>query len=437
MSLTTIIFLAFYVIGFIATLYNPLYGIVTYIFEWHNHPPYWWWGKDLPDIRWAFSIAMITMLSVFLNRKKLPPLEKINYQPMVWIVLFVMNAYLVSYIAAILPKESLRKAEDLLKIAIHMALFVYIIRRPKNYHLIVWVILLSVGNFGRISFQEGSNRDLGVYAPHATGGNAIAAYVMAVLPFYGIMFLTGKRWEKILSALIVPFIFNMLILENSRAAIVGLLVVVMFSLVWLKGKTRFRMVVAILFAGVIFLQLTNEQFWERQKGIDDYEEDTSSMSRFYLWKGVIHMIGDYPFGVGGEGYEEMVPYYVPELRERIEHTGEKKSAHNTFFNVLSEWGILGLVFYVGFLIQCFVILRSIKRDARLYEDQQFYHFQALALQLSFIAIISAGMFHNQQYLELFFWNAALSISLRNMQLSEISLRLKGDTEALKSYVKPH
>ncbi|RMF57189.1 MAG: hypothetical protein D6748_11710 [Calditrichaeota bacterium] len=260
MSLTTIIFLGLYVIGFILTMYNPLYGLMTYIFEWHNHPPYWWWGKDLPDIRWAFSIALLTMMSVFLNRKKLPKLENLNYQPIIWLILFVLNAYFVSFVAAILPKESMKKAEDLLKIAIHVSLFVYIIRRPKDYHLLIWAILLSVGNFGRISFQEGSNRDLGVYAPHATGGNAIAAYVMAVLPFYGIMFLRGKRWEKILSVIIVPFIFNMLILENSRAAIVGLLAVAGFSVIWLKGRTRFRMIMALIFAGVIFLQLTNEQF---------------------------------------------------------------------------------------------------------------------------------------------------------------------------------
>ncbi|RMF57190.1 MAG: hypothetical protein D6748_11715 [Calditrichaeota bacterium] len=161
------------------------------------------------------------------------------------------------------------------------------------------------------------------------------------------------------------------------------------------------------------------------------------MSRIYLWKGVIKMLGDHPLGVGGEGYEEVVPDYVPELRHRIEHTGEKKSAHNTFFNVLSEWGPFGLIFYTGFLIHCFVLLRAIKKDAKRFEEMEFYHFQALALQLSFIGIIVAGMFHNQQYLELFFWNAAFSISLRNMQLEEISLREKGDYQALESFAKPH
>lgn len=437
MSLTTIIFLALYIIGFILTIYNPLYGLVTYIFEWHNHPPYWWWGKDLPNIRWSFSIALMTMISVFFNRKKLRKLENLNFKPVIWLVLFVLNAYFVSFIAAILPKESMRKAEDLLKITIHVILFIYIIRRPKDYHILIWTILLSVGNFGRIAFQEGTNRNLGVVAPHATGGNAIAGYVMAVLPFYGIMFLRGKKWEKILSVIIVPFIFNMLILENSRAAIVGLVIVSIFSVIWLRGRTRFRMIMVLIIAGGIFLQLTNEQFWQRQKTIDKYEEDSSSMSRIYLWKGAIRMLRDHPLGVGGEGYEELVFDYVPELRDKLERTGEKKSAHNTFFNILSEWGPFGLFFYIGFLINCLVLLRKIKKDSRRYNGMEFYHFQALALQLSFIGIIVHGMFHNQQYLELFFWNAAFAISLRNMQIEEIYLRERGDLKELESFIKPH
>lgn len=436
MSLTTVVFLILYAIGAILTMYNPLYGIAAYIFEWHNHPPFWWWGRDLPDIRWAFSIALVTLISLILNRKKLPPLENINYKPLFWLIFFVLNAYMVSTISAVVPDQSFLKAQDLLKITIHLALFVYIIRRPKDYHLIIWVILFCVANWGRISFQEGTNRHLGVAAPHATGGNAVAGYVMAVLPFFGIMFFTGKRWEKILSALIVPFIFNMLILENSRAAILALLVVVFFSFLWLKGRTRLQLVGMMFLGALIFFQLTNEQFWQRQEDTE-FEKDTSAMSRIYLWRGVLHMIEDYPFGVGGDGFEELVVEYVPELQRRIERKHERKSAHNTFLNVLSEWGILGLIFYSGFLIHCFLILRNIKRDAQYYEHQKFYHFQAIALQLSFIGIIVDGMFHNQQYLELFFWNAAFTICLRNMQVNEIQLWNKGDFTALESFKKPH
>ncbi|MEZ4763670.1 MAG: hypothetical protein R3C26_10895 [Calditrichia bacterium] len=60
MSLTAIIFALIYFSGMMLTFYNPVFGVLTYIFEWHNHPPYFWWGNDLPDLRWSYSIAIVT-----------------------------------------------------------------------------------------------------------------------------------------------------------------------------------------------------------------------------------------------------------------------------------------------------------------------------------------------------------------------------------------
>ena len=51
MALRTLGFVAVYGVGLVLTLFNPVYGVLTYFFEWHNHPPYFWWGEQLPDLR--------------------------------------------------------------------------------------------------------------------------------------------------------------------------------------------------------------------------------------------------------------------------------------------------------------------------------------------------------------------------------------------------
>ena len=85
----------------------------------------------------------------------------------------------------------------------------FIIRNLKHHRFVIWVMMLGVANFGRVAFQSGSNRDLGVIAPNSTEENAISAHVAAITGFFGLYFLIGKKWEKIVTLLSVPFLINL------------------------------------------------------------------------------------------------------------------------------------------------------------------------------------------------------------------------------------
>ena len=160
---------------------------MTYVWEWHNHPPYWNWGKDLPDLRWSLSIAVLMLGSAMFHKSKLKPLIEPEYKPLAWLTFYILNAGLVSLVFATLPEDSMGKFDSLWKVGVNFALMLYIVRRPKDYRLIILVLLLGVANFGRVAQSEGSNRDLGIMAPNATGGNPIATHVMVSLPFFCII----------------------------------------------------------------------------------------------------------------------------------------------------------------------------------------------------------------------------------------------------------
>jgi probable O-glycosylation ligase (exosortase A-associated) len=420
MSLTGIVFLSVYGIGLLLTLYNPFYGVALYIFEWHNHPPYMWWGSDWPDIRWSYTIALVTVISWVLNRKKLPPLFNPDYKPVIWLVLFIINAYIVSHTVAIIPSESARKAEILLKYVIYFMIMTQLIRTPKNYRLMIWVLLLCVANFGRMAWEEGGNRDFPFMAPNASGDNAIAAHVMTAIPFYLFTFFDPKtnRWQKLLIIFIIPFCFNLIVLANSRGATLGLIVIAVFTLIWTSGKTRLKVVLGVVIGGLMFLQLTNDQFWERQGTIKEYENDGSAMSRIYLWRGAINMMTDYPLGVGGEGYEELAQEYAPELKEKMARDGNK-TVHNTFFNFGTEWGFLGLFFYLGFLAHSFILLIKVKKISKKFPALSSFYYEATAVQLAILGISAAGMFHNRSYAEIVFWLCAFAVILYNMVRTEL------------------
>ncbi|GAB4368350.1 MAG: hypothetical protein Kow0042_09440 [Calditrichia bacterium] len=418
MSITTIVFMTVYLIGIVLTLYHPMYGVLMYFFEWHNHPPYWWWGKNLPDPRWSLLIAALTVVSLILNRKKLRVFEDFNYQPLIWLILIVINSYMVSFLFALDPSESLRKSEVLLKLAINYFLMIYIIRNPREYSWIIFIIIACVANFGRVAWEQGSNRDLGVIAPGATSGNLIASYMMTIVPFYATAFLLGNRWMKLFTIIAVPFVLNALILENSRGTILGLFSMAVVAPFLVKGKLRLRLIIGLVFAAIIFLQLTNQQFWERQSTTTHYKEDSGANTRFILWKGAYNFLKDHPFGGGGDSFIMVADQYCPELREKFMEHGNR-TVHNTYLNTATDWGYAGLILFLGFLIHSIVLMRRVKRDAKYSPDFNFYNIQAVGLLLAMTGALVAYVFYSRQYAENLYWFSAFGVALRNIQLAEM------------------
>ncbi len=436
MGISTLLFLGLYALGLGLTFYNPVYGVATYIFEWHNHPPYWWWGDDLPMLRWSFSVALITLMSVIINKKRLKPLESIEFTPLIWLLLFVVNSYFVSFSHAVLPKDSIALSLDWLKLCVNFFLMVYIIRRPKDYHLVILVLILCVANFGRVAFDVGSNRDLGIMAPNATGGNAVAAHVVTVMPFIGMMFLlASKKWEKAIAVITLPFALNLIILENSRGAFLGLAVLAPLAIIWLKGKLRVQVIAGLIAALLVFFYLAPEEFWNRMSTMEEYEQESSAMSRIYLWQGGVAMMMDNPMGVGGEGFVPLSFQYVPELTSQMLDKGGK-TVHNTFLNVGTEWGFIGLFLYLGFIIHIWIITMRIKRDGKSHPDLMYYYYQAITIQMALIGAMVAGFFIDSQMSEVIFWVSAFALIIRNMQKSEIIYLEEEDVEALESFEKP-
>lgn len=426
MGITTIIFVAVYAIGIVLTLRNPFYGIALYIFEWHNHPPYWWWGDSLPDLRWSFLIVLLIMISIVINRNKIPKLKGADYKPVIWLLLMLVNVYFVNQFLAINPHASSTKLADWFKLIVYYFLIVYLIRSPRDYRLVIWVIILCVGNFGKYAFQEGSHRNTGLSAPGATGGNPIANHVMTTLPFFGVYFLSGKKWQKAIIILLAPFVLNLIILEDSRSAFVGILTIAFVAIIVTSGRMRIKFILAMALGAILFFNLTNQQFWDRMNTIFGFTGETEGTiveekpdNRIYLWKGAIRVLGDYPAGTGGSGFNELMMDYVPELAARYAGEESGRTVHNTILNVATEWGIQGLIIYLGFLIHSLIVMIKTKKYAYLTRNPSFYYLNSIALQMGLIGNIVAGLTHNHQYMEIVFWLCGFAVALRNMQKNEI------------------
>lgn len=376
-----------------------------------------WWGKGLPDLRWSMLVSVVTLVSLIINHQKLKKLHNPNYNLIWWLVAFSLWMYFVSLFLAVRPDASFKRAENFLKLTVQIYLMMYLIRDTKQLHQILWTLILSVANFGRIAFQRGGNRYLGVIAPNATEENAISAHVAAILPFFGLYFLTGKRWEKIVTLLSIPFLVNLIILANSRASFLAVVVIGLLSLIWIKGKLRGYVFLGIIGGVILFFMLANKQFWERQNTVQNYEQEGSAMSRIYLWNGAIEMWKDHPMGAGGKAFSTMAMDYVPELAAIMEEKGSK-TVHNTFFLILVEWGPVGIFLFFGFTFHMFIMLMRIRKRARFTPGYRYY-VDAMAIQMGIIGLFFAGLFHNRLYSEVYYWFGAFATVLANLQNQEL------------------
>jgi hypothetical protein len=396
MSLTALMWIIAYAVGAILAFSHPIFGLFVYFMDYYAHPPLRWWGKALPDYRWALIIAIITLVAYLIKRNSLPKLSIRSHPQTKWLIFFIFNTFLIIPLA-VWPEKNMENIEELVKLGILYLLIIKIVRSKEHFRYMIIFHILGIFDWGWNAFDDPkrkSGRLFGIGGPDSLQDNGTAAHLLAILPF-------------------IMSVFNTFILANSRGAFVALLVTGVLSILLTKGPIRQKTILAMLIAGVVFYNLIDNRFIQRQQTIQTYEEDNASIERIESWKGALNLIQDYPLGTGGGGYEALSPIYIPEIVEA--HNGELRGVHNTFLAVASEWGIQGFVFFMGFLASTFWELWQIRKAAPHTAAGERIRTDSLALTLGLIGVLTAGFFINRLYAEAIYWLTAFTAALRNIQ----------------------
>jgi hypothetical protein len=248
--------------------------------------------------------------------------------------------------------------------------------------------------------------------------NAASAHLLTVLPFIAIYLLTEKdKRLRAIALIAAPFVINTLILCNSRGAMVGLAVAMASAVLLIRSGNRMRMVGTLIAGAATLLLLADETFIRRQQTTTQYQEDGSAQSRLQTWAGAYRLIQDRPLGAGGRGFHLLSDVYIPNIV--AEHGGDRRAPHNTWAMVATEWGIAGLICFIGLHASTFRLLGRIKRRAReLGEDGDYYYWRALAIQLALIAGLVAAAFTDRLYGEAGYWMIGLAFALHRIQLAD-------------------
>jgi O-antigen ligase len=229
--------------------------------------------------------------------------------------------------------------------------------------LLIASVILSVSVYLEIASSGISNfiiegqlfRFAGLYGnPNYMGMLLMITISLAISMFFGNR-VTNKGQRIILWLILLDNIIIMLVI-NSRAAIIGVLLSVSFILFNMNRKVLIKTII-ISFAGIGIILLIPffQDFLLLFIRLDTIGQ------REYFWNAGLGMISDHPiFGVGPDMFLSKFYNYLPSSASylvEIANTGVKPSPHNFILYFTSEMGVFGLIavfylfglfFYMGF-----------------------------------------------------------------------------------------
>lgn len=413
---TLLLYIIIAITAFLSTM-QPWVGIAAcYLLIILNPQTIWWWHFD--SIRPVLYIILPTVIGVlisilkgivnfdYLNNKKnfwifvlwlcfiisyfFGPYVNIKsamrpFDPS-WLITVINNIFILYFLACIC-------IDDTKKIKILSLIVVF-----SSIYLIYWINdqYLFQGRYGRIG------------GPSQPGGgaiyrdeNAFAMFFVTTLPF---LYYLGQSCQNKLIRygmwLVVPFGWHAIFLTGSRGGLVGLGVTLL--VISVRSKNKFIAVALVVAALAAYHWQAGSVMKERTQTIVEYREERSAASRLEAWSAAIEMMKSHPFtGVGITSFIPAFPYYS-------EYRG--REAHNTFFQIGAETGVIGAVAYIMIvfftsktLLQNSSDLSTLKASGLLAEEHSVLYFINEAVFTSFIGMVICSFFLSLHVYEIFYF----------------------------------
>jgi O-antigen ligase len=346
---------------------RPVWALALYFLTFFAAPSFWWWGDELPVLRYALWAGYILLGSVVIVRPpgvaNLPAADTMRTAA----ILMAVNAGIVHLLFAVDRTISLEVLVEFCKYLLLYFLISAAIRDRADLHRAIAVIALGAAYIGWEVTINGrgdfsGSRLEGVGAPAAQTSNSLANVLLVTLPLAGSLFLQ-KSWKwKTVAIVASPLILNVLLLCNSRGAFLGLIGTGISFVLVSRGKTRKRALQTMALGSIVlFLLLGDPDIMNRfvTTFTGSAERDNSAASRLTFWQAGLRMLNDHPLGAGGGAFKfALGSKYLSEL-VGVEDA-DSRSLHNGFMTEATDWGIQGLALK---MFAFFIALRIAYRTA--------------------------------------------------------------------------
>jgi O-antigen ligase len=372
MSLTALAWVLIACAQLLGSIRRPVWALGFYLQTFFAAPSLWWWGRELPNVRYALWAGIFYLLAAVFHLAQSPDASA-RRRTIVHTaaVLMIINATVVNFLLSSHPDISIDTYTELLKYVLLFFIMWVTIQDRRDFRTALIIIAVGASYIGwevtvneRGSF-DGSRLE-GVGAPGAENANSLANVMLLCLPLVGSLFLNKSKVAKLTALGAAPLVLNVLLLCNSRGAFLGLLGAALSFLLVARGQSRKRAVQTLALGGImLFMLLGDPKILERFSTtfVGSEQRDQSAASRLDFWRAGLLMLQDYPLGDGGGAFK-----YVHGARYTSQVTGteaEDRSLHNGYLTEATDWGIQGLILKLLFVGGAFVAaFRTVERARR-------------------------------------------------------------------------
>jgi probable O-glycosylation ligase (exosortase A-associated) len=232
--------------------------------------------------------------------------------------------------------------------------------------------------------------------PALGDNNGVGVAMLMLAPI--IQFLaqtTQRKWARPLYWFLFVGVIARALTTYSRGAFLACIGLGWVYLLHSRQKLRLLFGMALLLA--IILPALPEEYWDRIKTIETYEEDNSSAGRLHFWKVAINMANAHPFF--GVGYMSYLPAYSTYDFSSGAY-GTRRAVHSSYFSVLAELGYLGAALFAAILGSAWYSCRRVSKLAQRDPSLSALDKSAFALRMSLVAFLCGGAFLSYAYKEI-------------------------------------
>jgi O-antigen ligase len=303
---------------------------------------------------YSFSLVLL-MISLWFCRKMLSDYRTFEYSR--FLIGFMPFFYFVLLYTSLNDGLTGAEAVSIIRYTIFFPfiLVIYDMYKPR-YTVAIFIslslpfILSSYYLFSKYLHVRSFLEFLDLYRMKPAGifsnANAFGVKALFAAPFWiALAIWSKKRYYRIITAVVATVISLSILLTNSRSAIVGLMLAIIFYFIVAK-KVKYLLaiaaIVAVIFMSSPFLRTVVSAGLRFEHG---------GSNREVIWKNSINVIKQNPlFGVGTGNFPNAYKPYLETTFDRG-FIGSVAHAHNEILHTVAELGVVGLfiilvLFYV-------------------------------------------------------------------------------------------
>lgn len=282
------------------------------------------------------------------------------------LLLAFLGSVYISSVLSYVPNTSFNMIDTMISWVVVVMFFSNAIRTLEQYKLLIILFFLYIFKISFFGARTWAGRgfaftDWGISGPQGFFQNSgELSLLMVVFAAMSFGYIIGHK-DKGLSKLyyLVPITAAMTVLgASSRGSQLALALMVILYAVRM-GKLSLKNVALVAVVGWIGFTLLPDEQKER---FSTMGEDGTSESRLVYWEKGLEMMSNNPwFGIGHYAFPSYFEDRYAHSVEFEQFTYRREVAHNTFIQVGSEQGYVGLSIYLLLVWMCFRLTKKTRQ----------------------------------------------------------------------------